>query len=389
MKILDLVDDIRSDCKSVLTTMTLEEYKKLSFFAFNNNGNIDGQRSVIKRSSTAAKIRKRMEDDFRKGAIFPQVVLGVLFLTDNMQNLDESKFCMLLENVNEGQISIIDGMQRSNIYFDNYEDNKQREIRVEFWCSDASVKLLYRMLVLNTGQVPWNTRRQLEVIFDGISNKISEEIKKIDPGMDIKLNILAVDEVKRRKAGMFKKSSLIEMYLGFNTRKVNVDVNDELADEFQRFDMMEAVDNAVNFEMFVDTFHNLCKLDFAMTNTNETVEGKQFASGQDLFRSDPVCLGFVVSCAEYIMGKMGVNRSDDEKRSRALELDYKIAEVIKCIDNKPETYLSLEVLNEIIEKLPRTRIGDSLRHLFKNAFSELIRYDNIEEIPSMETFWRE
>lgn len=79
MKILDLVDDVRSGCKSVLTTMTLEEYKKLSFFAFNNNGNIDGQRSVIKRSSTAAKIRKRMADDFRKGAIFPQVVLGVLF----------------------------------------------------------------------------------------------------------------------------------------------------------------------------------------------------------------------------------------------------------------------------------------------------------------------
>lgn len=92
MKILDLVDDVRSGCKSVLTTMTLEEYKKLSFFAFNNNGNIDGQRSVIKRSSTAAKIRKRMADDFRKGAIFPQVVLGVLFSTENMQNLDESKF---------------------------------------------------------------------------------------------------------------------------------------------------------------------------------------------------------------------------------------------------------------------------------------------------------
>lgn len=82
MKILDLVDDVRSGCKSVLTTMTLEEYKKLSFFAFNNNGNIDGQQSVIKRSSTAAKIRKRMGGDFRKGAIFPQVVLGVLFSTE-------------------------------------------------------------------------------------------------------------------------------------------------------------------------------------------------------------------------------------------------------------------------------------------------------------------
>ena len=37
MKILDLVDDVRSGCKSVLTTMTLEEYKKLSFLPIVKN----------------------------------------------------------------------------------------------------------------------------------------------------------------------------------------------------------------------------------------------------------------------------------------------------------------------------------------------------------------
>lgn len=67
--------------------------------------------------------------------------------------------------------------------------------------------------------------------------------------------------------------------------------------------------------------------------------------------------------------KWEFNCSDEEKRNRALELDNKIAKVIKCIESKPETYLSLEVLNEIVEKLPRTRIGDSLRHLFKNALA--------------------
>ena len=35
---------------------------------------------------------------------------------------------------------------------------------------------------------------------------------------------------------------MIELYLGFNTRKVKVDVSDELADEFQRFDMMESIE---------------------------------------------------------------------------------------------------------------------------------------------------
>ena len=389
MKVLDVMIDSRSECKSVLTVMDLEEYKKLAFYAYNNSGNIDGQRSVIKRSSTAAKIRKRMTDDFKREAIFPQVVLGILCSTSDMKIMKKETFREILKNINEKEVSIIDGMQRSSIYFENYDENRKREIRVEFWCSDASIKLLYRMLVLNTGQVPWNTRRQLEVIFDGISNKISEQIKDIDPFLDIQLNILTIDEIKRRKAGMFKKSSLIEMYLGFNTRKVNVDVNDELADEFQRFDMMEAVDDVTNFEMFVNSFRNLCKLDFAMADASETIDGKQFSSGQDLFRSDPVCLGFMVSCAEYIMGKSGVERSDDEKRKRLNEINKKVEKIIQCIEKKPESYLSLEVLNEIVEKLPRTRIGDSLRHLFKNAFTELIRYDNLDEVPSLETFWRE
>jgi hypothetical protein len=389
MKVLDVMIDSRSECKSVLTVMDLEEYKKLAFYAYNNSGNIDGQRSVIKRSSTAAKIRKRMTDDFKREAIFPQVVLGILCSTSDMKIMKKETFHEILKNINEKEVSIIDGMQRSSIYFENYDENRKREIRVEFWCSDASIKLLYRMLVLNTGQVPWNTRRQLEVIFDGISNKISEQIKDIDPFLDIQLNILTIDEIKRRKAGMFKKSSLIEMYLGFNTRKVNVDVNDELADEFQRFDMMEAVDDVTNFEMFVNSFRNLCKLDFAMADASETIDGKQFSSGQDLFRSDPVCLGFMVSCAEYIMGKSGVERSDDEKRKRLNEINKKVEKIIQCIEKKPESYLSLEVLNEIVEKLPRTRIGDSLRHLFKNAFTELIRYDNLDEVPSLETFWRE
>lgn len=389
MNVLDLGIDERSGCKSILTSMSLREYKELASYAFENSGNIHGQRNVIKRSSTAAKIKKRMADDFKQGAIFPQVVLGMLCSVENIEKISKENFSSILSSVEKEKISIIDGMQRSGIYFANFSENEDREIRVEFWCSDESIKLLYRMLVLNTGQVPWNTRRQLEVIFDGLSNKIAEELKKKNPLLDVQLNILDVDETRRRKAGMFKKSSLIEMYLGFNTRKVNVDVNDELADEFQRFDMMEAVDDETNFEMFVNSFTNLCKLDFAISSATETEEGRQFASGQDLFRSDPVCLGFIVSCAEYIMGKSGVERSDDEKRKRAEELDGKIDKVIECLEKKKDSYLSLKVLNEIIEKLPRTRIGDSLRHLFKNAFSELIRYDNLEEVPSMETFWRE
>ena len=43
---------------------------------------------------------------------------------------------------NSDKISIIDGMQRSNIYFNNYKGNESKSIRVEFWISNKTVKLL-------------------------------------------------------------------------------------------------------------------------------------------------------------------------------------------------------------------------------------------------------
>lgn len=246
MEILKTYFDTRSECLSILTCMTLEEYKSIVYKPFSRGGNLDGQRDVIKRSSVASKIRKRMHEDFIAGAIFPQVVIGVLLPSEQFQEIKNARESFAPDQYGEDAFSIIDGMQRSNIYFSNYDGNEQREIRVEFWISDKTIKLLYRMLVLNTGQVPWNTRRQIEVIFSGLSRSIIERALEKNPELEGKIEIIGVDDAKRRtQAGKYHKSTMIELYLGFNTRKVKVDVSDELADEFQRFDMMESIEKDI------------------------------------------------------------------------------------------------------------------------------------------------
>lgn len=164
MRIIAIDEDNRSNCISVLTEMLLEEYKRLAFDSFSANGNFEGQRGVITKSAAAARIRKRMQDDFCRGTIFPQVVLGIQSSKDFMNELTVGGDYESSEIFRNCTISIIDGMQRSNIYFKNYKGNEKRKIRVEFWISNNSEKLLYRMLVLNTGQTPWNTRRQIEVM---------------------------------------------------------------------------------------------------------------------------------------------------------------------------------------------------------------------------------
>ena len=174
MRIIAIDEDNRSNCISVLTDMLLEEYKRLAFDSFSANGNFAGQRGVITKSAAAARIRKRMQDDFCRGTIFPQVVLGIQSSKDFINDLKVGDDYDSLVIFKDCTISIIDGMQRSNIYFKNYKGNENRKIRVEFWIANNSEKLLYRMLVLNTGQTPWNTRRQIEVIYGNLSKSIEQ-----------------------------------------------------------------------------------------------------------------------------------------------------------------------------------------------------------------------
>lgn len=392
MKILDRSFDYRSNCCSVLTKMTLSEYETIARNAFEHGGNIFGQREVIKKSTVASKIRSRMNDDFCKQAVFPAVVLGALLSesipAQSILEIDEEKVIALINDIRKDDISIIDGMQRSNIYFNNFAKNADTEIRVEFWFANESVKLLYRMLVLNTGQVPWNTRRQVEVVFDKLAENIICSIYNLYTELKDKITILNVDDNKRRtQAGIMHKSNLIELYLAFNTRNVKVEVNDALADEFQRFDMLESIENDINFNLFVDVIAYLFKLDYAFAECSDACEDSKFSSGKDIFASNPACIGFVVACAEYIMGKAPVNRTNEQKEAKLDSLKEQLKNLIDVLSEK-DNYLQLETLNEIVSALPTTKIGDEMRRLFKNAFSDLLKYIELDELPSLESFWR-
>ena len=392
MRVTDYLEDDKRQCISLICRMSLKEYRELAFESFNNNGNFEGQRGVIKRSSAASKIRKRMQEDFNRGAVFPQVVIG-------LQDNDLEKYRAWNSEIDVSvfskyEISIIDGMQRSNIYFNNYEGNEDRIIRVEFWIAKDSTQLLYRMLVLNTGQTPWNTRRQLEVIFGNLAQNIRKNLTYEAPELNDRIEIFGVDDGRKRtQAGKYQKSSIIETYLGFNTRNIKVQVSDELAEEYQRFDMIESIERKDSFKFYISVLALMCKLDLALANYDEKIEGEgQFLEGKDLFSSTPVCMGFVVACAEYIMGKVSVERTDEQKTDKLEKLKRQVNIIVEKLESEAvnnKQFLALDTLNEVCSTLSKSRIGDETRRLFKNIFLSILRYDEFEEIVSMEDFWRE
>lgn len=395
MIVIDNYCDEKRKCISLVTKMKLKEYRQLAYNAYTNtelNGNLDGQRGVIKKTAASNRIKKRMQDDFVNGAIFPQVVLGVendigLFKTlQTGKEIETSYF-------EEAQISIIDGMQRSYIYFNNYTGNEDRIIRVEFWIAEDGIQLLYRMLVLNTGQTPWNTRRQVEVVFGNLLTKIEKAIKDNYADMAGNIQFIGVDDQKRRtKGGIYPKKSVVELYLGFSTRSVKTNVSDDLAEEYQRFDMMESIEHNENFDLFIYALLQMAKMDLSLEQNCPVLQGTgQFLTGKDIFGSAPVRIAFIVSCSEFIMGKMGIDRSVEEKEEKRKLLDDRLKVILNAfVENKGNNeYFCLDLLNDYCSKLSKSRFGDEMRKMFRNVFTEMIKDDEFKENISLERFWRE
>ena len=66
--------------------------------------------------------------------------------------------------------------------------------------------------------------------------------------------------------------------------------------------------------------------------------------------------------------------------------------ILKKLDESlPENsnYLSLDILNSVCAGLSKSRIGDEMRRLFKDVFMSLLKYDAIDEVSSLEDFWKE
>lgn len=406
MDIYNVEYDERSECYLVLATMTLKEYKEFVEDAFNNNGNIAGQRDVIGRSAVASKIRTRMSDDFKKGAVFPQVVIG-LFVENSTFNIfkkfnrkgKNQEIIDFILSIDKSCVSIIDGIQRTNIYFENYEGREKRRIRVEFYVTTEMIKLLYRMLVLNTGQVPWNTRRQLEVIFSHLSKSVIDSVKEKEPELAEKITINSIDDKKRRRqSGILNKSTLIEMYLSFNTRNVKVDLSNEIAEEFQRFDMLESVEKKENFDWFIKTFILFAQFDIALgdykieANPSDESEkqDQSIKSGKDFFTNIPIVIGFIVACAEYTLGAVTANRTDKTKEIKFDKIKSYVNYIIQKLSTDDGSFMDFDTLNLAISSVSkRGNIGENQRKFFKDLFINIFQYEDLEELTSLSSFWRE
>lgn len=383
--------DARSECWSIMATVSAKDYLELVESSYANDGGLDGQRPAIK-SKTGLKIRNRLVRDIKDGAVIPPVVIGVVCQKNDYDNLSEltnsNELISEIKNKNL-EVSIIDGMQRTTALKEaNAQDSL---VRVEIWISEKVDTLIYRMLVLNTGQVPWDLKRQLDVLYKQLISKVSENVQS--------MRIITVGDTSRRtQAGTYKSSRVVELFLAFTSRSIDVDIKDKMAEEFSKIDITDAASDAEYFPLFLDAIRLLVDLDERFDKVTRTGtdadEELRIKSGRDIFTSAPGSIGFIVAVAEYTLGYSGFDYDLDEAKAKMTNLKSRLTDLFKFMDGLNVMQLNdlvdLQTLNEVLSTRGRTsRIGELERNYYLKAFTNLFRHaEAVIENKSMYPCWR-
>lgn len=387
LKDIFLLRDTRINGLSISVTTTIGDYVEW-YQNFGAKNKLDEQRPLL-RTRSASMIRQRLIEDLKTGAVIPPIVIG--FTTgDNLSDVTKEAAPLLI-NKHLESATVIDGMQRSGALVSALEQAPiiaQNPLRVDIWVSNNTVGLVYRMLVLNTGQTPWDVKRQMEVIYKPLIDETREQI------LGIVLNDRN-DGKRRTGGGEYPSNSIVELFMAFSSRKELVNNAERIADDFTRLDITQMAGEAGFSQLFFDALRILFEFDvtisrFQNDETQYGIDGR-FENGMDIFTNMPAKVGFMVALSIEVLGRAGSEeRSDEDKRKRMQNIQIQFAELKKSIEHLDNhqlgEFLQLNLLNERIKQLSVKKIGNAQREFFRKGFTTLV--ESSFDVENMEVVWR-
>lgn len=390
--------DTNIKCCSVLTEMKVIDYLSVVEHSYKNKGGLKQQRPPLKTAS-ARDIRNRMVADITKGAVLPPVVLGIVDKENSYVdyiNEREGLVKFLLENQAPDNVTIIDGMQRTTAIMEAVEKDNEvlnMSIRVEIWFASSVSPLIYRMLILNTGQIPWDITRQLDTIYSPLINEIKSKLPEID--------IYTKDDSARRSgAAQYQSSHIIELYMIFSSREVNIEVKETMKNDFARLNIIESAERYEFLEYFIESLSYIAKFDriFSRATTplieaylekiNLSNSSWKIKNGQDIFKSAPARAGFISSIASFIFDDAGFDIEWSSVPEKISQMKNDLNHIIDKLETMPDEsvveFISLETLNEKLG-VKVGKVGEYERELYNKSFSSM--RSNANRLMSMKPCW--
>jgi hypothetical protein len=376
--------------------MPVAEYLNLVQYIYQNEqGGIPGQRGALK-TKTAKTIRERMVADIRKGVSLPPLVLGVLAEAEEYPDrinalATREEFLDFIRNTPAAGISIIDGMQRTTALIEALTAEPQAEVcplRVEFWVTNGANSLVYRMLVLNTGQVPWDVARQLEAVYRPLLKRIEKEgcgLEFLSKDVGRRSNLSSVE---------YETEDVVELLLIFSSRKRELNLKDHIAQDFVRLDMIESSSHVNFIDHFTKALVMLSRLNTAISSFEAPAGSSlsRYSQGKELFRGFPSKAGFMAALSIHLFDRPGFETDWTTVDAKFEIISSNIGRIVRLLDEAETAEKKADILkfDDLEERIAKHRVGSSQvgrfeREYFERAFTAM--FDNVERLNNFQACW--
>lgn len=373
-KILYLLSDNKVNADSAFGIMSVKKYLSLVEDAIKND------ELLLQRGKETRKreVYRRLKEDLKTGTIVPTISIA---LHKNL--IKNAKIGDTIE-LKKDDIYILDGLQRTYALIQAKDElvNKKKILdnllntflRIEVWINASLNSLLYKMVVLNSGQTPMSLRHQIEIL----NKPFLIEFKKNAP-TEVEIFTWKDKSKRRTKSLQYLLSDLVELFLSFVDGTPFVEKNNLIVNEIQKIHYLDEYsglkdkygDNEKVFKEFVFLITqldiNICKKYSAASD---------YENGNYLMKSKTFLSGLLAAFGSVLISSEG---KYNKKKSELFNL-------IKSQKNDP---LYLEILSKIMTDLKSKsrRWGDTERTHFHNAF--VIFVNDISSAKTFDKIWNE
>ncbi|MEZ8107347.1 hypothetical protein FCV43_19785 [Vibrio genomosp. F6] len=224
----------------------------------------------IQRNKQNTKFYDRLATDIENGCVMPPLTLAIVVDTANDGKLNNAQAMEVLED-HLDEFFVLDGIQRVTTLQKVHKTLGEEfpfgnSIYLNVLVCRSFDLLLYRMITLNNGQKPMTARHQIEIIANGIYDFDKHDIN------------VAVEKKNGKKniKGSFKKSDLINAYLAFLSKSVNIDNNKVIEQKMDEIIARKIIESDLtqedgDFDTVLHVISDLCENDdvkkwFLVTN---------------------------------------------------------------------------------------------------------------------------
>lgn len=395
VKVLSYTWDNRINSASIIVELKIKDY--LDVIQTSTLSDLEIQRG--KMISKKKDVYRRLIDDLKIGTKIPSLSLAIAedfqFTTlTSIESLKSNSSLTLtvehdLNSLQGSHVNILDGLQRTYCLMlakEELEEEIEKALEADkeaattrlrlfnesslycdIWVGITFNALLYKMLVLNTGQVKMSLRHQIEILNIPLKNSIT---KLFSDKYDKTITISTFKENEPISAPFsYRLSDLVEAYTAFSIADINIDKSNEVVQELNKFEMMNSLKKenfqGINLELFVSLLYSIeCVFEakYQKQLKDDQDDDLKYTSRKDYMGSTPFLVGFFAAAGE-------------EHKEGAENLNKFVDSISALVSSDDEDPFYLKILSEVLidEKGRMTRVGQDLREFFKKAFEQMFR----------------